>query len=752
MKQRLIGIYYSFPVQLLVMHAKHNFLLLCLWAMLFALVSGGFGKSMGFHYFFLDPEYFNVVGFWSFYVVGVTFGVFYIAWNTTTYILNSYRFPFLASLDRPFAKYSFNNFLLPFIFVVYYLYQIVNFQWYNEFAEEYSIIFYILGILAGLITTLMVSMLYFYLTNKDIAAYRKVNPLKISKVLQAVVVRHREREMELAKDNPYKDAWRVDYYLTESLRPRIVRSVRHYNFELLERVFRQNHANALVIQSLSIASFILMGAFVEYPYFRIPTGGSMLLLFSIISTVVGALTYWMKEWKTVFLIVVIVSLDKMMGLGWFYYENKAYGLNYAERATYSYAVLDSICSKEQYKKDVKQTLDILENWREQFGRTRLLRKPKLVVICASGGGLRAGVWAMKSLQEIDKALNGKLLKHTVLMTGASGGMLGTAYYRELYHQKKLGKKIDPNAQHYLDNMSKDLANALAFTFLVNDIFIPWVNINVNGYKYKQDRGYIFEQQYIENTEGLMDMDLDYYREPEQKAIIPMMFLTPFITNDGRMMFISPHPLSYMMKPPFIYQGAGDGDFAEIDGVDFAALFSKQDPYNMRFSTALRMSATYPFIFPNVHMPSEPTLEVMDAGFRDNFGLESATRFLAIFRTWIRENTSGVTIISLRGYEKIGELPKKTTHSFINSFFNPISTVLEVDLLQDYHHDNYIAYLKSKLGYDKVDLVRFVYKPTTLEERASLSLHLTEREIIDISEAMKLEENQKSLSRLKELVK
>ena len=57
-----------------------------------------------------------------------------------------------------------------------------------------------------------------------------------------------------------------------------------------------------------------------------------------------------------------------------------------------------------------------------------------------------------------------------------------------------------------------------------------------------------------------------------------------------------------------------------------------------------------------------------------------------------------------------------------------------------------------MGYDNVDLVRFIYKPTTLEERASLSLHLTKREIIDISEAMKLEENQKSLSRLKELVK
>ena len=111
MKERLANIYYTFPVQLIKLQLKHNILLLSLWGVLFAIVNGNIGSSMGFHKMFLDPEYMGKVTFWSFFIIGLAYGSFFIAWNTSIYILNSYRFPFLASLYRPFAKFSFNNFL-----------------------------------------------------------------------------------------------------------------------------------------------------------------------------------------------------------------------------------------------------------------------------------------------------------------------------------------------------------------------------------------------------------------------------------------------------------------------------------------------------------------------------------------------------------------------------------------------------------------------------------------------------------------
>jgi hypothetical protein len=642
--------------------------------------------------------------------------------------------------------------LLPLFFILFYLRQIIYFQWYNEFAQEHSIIFYCLGFLAGFFSLVLITITYFQLTNKDIFSFQRRNRLKIADAIHSLVLKKKDYEQMLYRgEDPYKDAIRVDRFLTETFRFRLVRSVRHYNHKMLEKVFRQNHFNALIIQSLSITALILMGALVEHQHFRIPASASILLLFSIVSTILGALTYWLQEWRTLFILFVLGSSAQFMNWEIFYYPNQAYGLNYApNKVAYNYETLDSLSQNKRYEEDYRSTYRILQNWRVKFYQRMGYRKPKLVLICSSGGGSRAGLWSMQVLREIDRHLQGRLMDHTILMTGASGGMLGAAYYRELYHQKKKGKEIDLYDFKYVENVAKDLANALSFTFLVNDIFVPWVDRRISGYDYKQDRGYMFEQQFIENTEQTMNMPLAYYQEPEAKGLIPMMFLTPVIINDGRFMVISPQRVSYMMRPPYLDEG--DMRFAEIDGVDFGAMFEQHNPYNLRFVTALRTSATYPLIFPSVHMPTEPVIELMDAGFRDNYGIEVASRFLSVFKNWVRDNTSGVVIVAIRASDKVNPIPKSRNRNILSAIFTPLSSVLEVDLMQDYHHDNYIAYLRSKLGQDKVDILHFVYRPTQLEERASLSLHLTQREKNDILNAIYYEDNQKNIVRLKELLK
>jgi len=714
-----------------------------------AIVSGYLGQKLGFRYFFLDAEYLGKISFWSYFIIGITFGMFYLAWNTTTYILNSYRFPFLASLGSPFSKFSLNNFLIPAIFILYYILALINFQWLNK-TYYWEIIFYCLGFISGFSTVLFFSTIYFRFTNTDIAKVERKSPLKISEPVKALMLRKQEQELITAQKDPYKDAIRVDYYFTENLQARIVRSVKHYNFRLLEKIFRQNHANALVIQGLSITALILMGAMVKYSYFRIPTAASVMILFSVITTIIGAFTYWLREWRTFILIFVIIAIDTFMKTGVFDYKNYAYGLDYSSNAKYSYDVLSSLCTKKKYYSDVYNGQLILEKWRAKFNQSRLLRKPKMVIIAVSGGGLRSALWTTCVMQKIDKAVGGDLMNTTVLITGASGGMWGAAYYRELYHQKILGKNVNLQDTAHLVNISKDLANSVLFTLLVNDIFIPWVNREVNGYTYKQDRGYIWEEQYIENTNGLMGMSLGYYKKPEMQAKIPMMFLTPAIINDGRMLVISPQPVSYMMRPPFVIDS--ERDFSEIDAVEFSALLSKQNPNNLRFASALRMNGSFPLIFPNVQLPTEPTLEIMDAGFRDNYGIESAVRFLAVHRNWIKENTSGVTLITIRGTKKIDDIPKINKPGLGSTFSSPLGAIFDVMNIQDYHHDNFIAFLQSKLGYDKLDVVPFFYKQTTLSEKASLSLHLTNEEKNDVLSAINTPENQYSLRRLRESIK
>ena len=72
-----------------------------------------------------------------------------------------------------------------------------------------------------------------------------------------------------------------------------------------------------------------------------------------------------------------------------------------------------------------------------------------------------------------------------------------------------------------------------------------------------------------------------------------------------------------------------------DVIDFASFFAKQDPYNLRILTAMRMNATFPIVLPNVWLPSNPVIDVMDAGLRDNYGQETTLRFIEAFDDWIK---------------------------------------------------------------------------------------------------------------------
>ena len=110
--------FYSFPVQLLILHVKKHLFVLFFWIILFLSVLQLFGTSYGIPLLFLDPEYLGDVNFLSFLIVGFTMGGFFMAWNMSFYVLNSYRFEFLASQVNPFVQFCLNNSLIPFSFTV----------------------------------------------------------------------------------------------------------------------------------------------------------------------------------------------------------------------------------------------------------------------------------------------------------------------------------------------------------------------------------------------------------------------------------------------------------------------------------------------------------------------------------------------------------------------------------------------------------------------------------------------------------
>lgn len=739
--------YYSFPIRLLALHFRNHLVLIGLWVFLTLLMMGKAGRFFGMHYLMLTPEYRGEVNFWSFFITGAAFGAFVMIWNLTTYLLTANRFPFLATLSAPFTKFSLNNSLIPLAFFITYLIASTRFQWYDELTQTSEIVLNITGFLAGAITLVSLLIVYLFFTNKDIGSF--LRPGEFIPVPGSKLLAPGQRLPTLWEIREGATRWRVDTYLTERLHLRFVRSVAHYNPKMLAQVFRQNHANAVVVQVVMMLFLMAQGAFMDSEWVRIPTGATVFILASMVMSIFGAITFWFRQWGTLVFVCLLLAVNYITSFGLFNYRNRAYGLDYREenRAEYSYPALEKLCTQENMRRDKIATEHILNKWLAK-NRTPSNPKPKIVFLCVSGGGMRSSLWTMQTLQQADRATKGKLLRQSALITGASGGMLGAAYLREIYLRQQEGADLSVYDTAYVRDMGKDLLNPVTFAIVSNDLFYPLATFQSGDFTYRKDRGYLFESQLNENCGDFFSKRISDYRRPERDAAIPMMVVSPYILNDARRMLISPQGVSYLMKPHDLGRLASQ---VEIDGVDFGKMFANQQADSLTFSSALRMNCTYPFILPNVWLPTNPSVEAMDAGFRDNYGITLAARFIHTFRDWILENTGGVVIVQIRCWQKIDPITKSDSKGVLHTLLNPVSAATHITSMQDFDQDNTMALLDDLLGKNKLEVIRFLYRPVVKENEASLSLHLSEREKRDLLRAYYATENQASLAALKQVL-
>ncbi len=748
---------YSFPIRLVALHLRNHLVLVALWAFLAALMTGALGRFFGINYLLLTPEYLGRVNFWSFALLGLAFGALFMTWNLTTYLLCSSKFPFLATLTAPFSKFCLNNSLVPLAFAVGWGIASVRFQMFEELWPFWRIFRNIAGFAAGFLAFSVLTAAYFQGTNKDIRDFLRNQRSWYARLLTSKKAQPSAQAIRMGLG-----AWRVDTYINRRLLVRRVRSVEHYDLATLRAVFHQNHINAVVVQVFSALVLMVLGFFMDDPRCQIPTGASIFILASFAMSLFGALKFWFHNWAPLVFLAILASVNFLSSLGPLRLTNKAYGLDYekSEKADYSYSNFERIAAPDSVQKDIAETEAILEKWllknqkgpeKSQKGLEKGPKKPKMVFICTSGGGMRAAVWTMKTLQETDAATSGDLFEKAVLMSGASGGMLGAAYFRELALLEKKGK-LPPAARRepkFLANISKDLLNAVSFAIVSNDLFYPISSHRWGQFDYKKDRGYLFEHQLHRNTDGVFRKTIADTRADEADALGPMAVFTPFVLNDARRLLISPRNVRFLMQPEA--DSACQNSF-EIDGVDFRSLFKNHRADDLALASALRMNATYPYILPNAWLPTFPATEAMDAGLRDNYGLFTAIRFCHVFKKWIAENTSGVVFVEIRCWPKVKEIGPSDGKGWLSMAAGPASVTASITDMQDFATDQMVALLADVLGKNRIETVVFSYRAVKKTDEASMSFRLSQREKRDVLAAFESAENQKSMARLVEILK
>jgi hypothetical protein len=263
----------------------------------------------------------------------------------------------------------------------------------------------------------------------------------------------------------------------------------------------------------------------------------------------------------------------------------------------------------------------------------------------TGGAYRAGFWSAVVLDRLQNlSVEGQPLRGLTssirLLTGASGGMVGAAYFAAT-RSNDLNAEVPRIADLINNETHGDSLTPILQQLFCRDIpmiFAPTAH-------QKRDRGIVLDEQWTslcgENA------TFDALRQGEIEGWRPSLVLSPMVVETGRRLLISNLNLGYLTETR-----SDAGSLYSRSAVEFFKVFT--GAYRtFRLATGVRMSATFPFASPAVNLPTAPLRRVVDAGYYDNYGVNLAASWAYHHRDWIARETSGLAVIQIQAYQTQG---------------------------------------------------------------------------------------------------
>lgn len=592
-----------YPLQLPLYQLRRHFFLSLLWLILWLMALGQIGRGFGIPDIFYTPETGIYPDFASTLAWGLAYGMFVIAYHLTTYLLDGHHAGFLLRESSPFLQYALNNSLLPVSFWLFYLhiYTRHHYQDPNFGAQLLGHLIGAVGITAGLLLGLdRFSRDIFRLGRLGLLPPQRVYG-DVSRVRASVAEEH--------------------FYLVLGGGIRSTASAPMTDKKALTKLLLKHHRNAFLVELGLIVLITVWGYIQTTAEIYLPAAAAFLIFWAILYMLFGAVSFWLRQWGGWALLLLIGVIFLIIYQSSLWESRSAYGLRYRTLA---------VAQRPDTGADSLQLLTCLQAWQH-----RQSEKAPLVWIQVSGGGWRSAFWTLTNLQLLDSLSGGLLWKRCFAISGASGGLIGAAAWRELYlfHPER---RRDLSEAHFLtqDALNPVLSTAVAGFFAPNLTFRD----SLSGEAHSKAREYAFERALVRNSRLFGERRIGDYTLPEREGRCPLLFITPAIIPTGRQLLISSQPCS-----PLLRQGYID---------ELRSLVPDAD--HLRLTTALRMNASFPFVLPPVRLPTDRVLEAVDAGAIDNFGEIIALRFLWNMRAAVAQHASKVLLIEIR------DLPEGTS--------------------------------------------------------------------------------------------
>ncbi len=238
-------------------------------------------------------------------------------------------------------------------------------------------------------------------------------------------------------------------------------------------------------------------------------------------------------------------------------------------------------------------------------------------VASYGGGIKANLWTLLTLNKLLDATNGKFIDATLSMSGTSGGAMGLGNYAVLYANEK--KKNTP-AKDIATNLQDKIYAIGNFNHLFIDLtyvfgkdlireMIPHENYKGTDRSHKAMENYA-RLTYLDSL-GILEEDTTF--KSTWKAIYnnsnyyPALIINSFATSGTQ-------GVSFCMETPHfknIFPGA-------IDVVDVAADTS------IGYYGALSTSNRFPIFSPTANVGGKG--HFLDGGYFDNSGISSSLAF------------------------------------------------------------------------------------------------------------------------------
>ncbi|MEM9100341.1 MAG: hypothetical protein AAGC79_17670 [Pseudomonadota bacterium] len=421
----------------------------------------------------------------------------------------------------------------------------------------------------------------------------------------------------------------------------------------------------------------------------------------------------------------------------------------------------ALIRRDQVKRDplAIDPIEALEAWKKRVAPNG--GKPKMLMMATSGGAYRASFWTAIVLDHLarDERL-GSMLQNVRLVTGASGGMVGGAYFtammnedeaegdgvtgegkgsileritKDIYDVQKSSSRVADNVYPYQKNypLQRDSLSAVAQQMVQRDI----PRLFMTGVQ-QIDRGTVLEDQW-----WTLNKTFHAIYDDEKAGLKPSIVFSPMLVETGQPLLIG----NLDMKA-----------FPVTDREERAVFFDwfKDTREAFALKTAVRLNAAFPYIAPASALPTEPYRRVVDAGYYDNYGVDLAVSYLSQpeIRNWLIANTSGVMLMQIRAFPftKPGDEQPGTVARGLQWLTTPMEGIgaargatMRFRNSQSLRRAESLYFLQAGAGF----LQSVVFE---VESNTSLSWYMPKRELDDMlgDKGMANDDNQEALTQLR----